>query len=151
MNEDISCLACMCPPNMHAKRLMLVDLITTYSEAGKTIVFCNTKRECEVVVSGISAIMPAEALHGDIAQDMREFTMGRFREVRVPPRSRVCLQFTMGRFREVFAPPLFSPLLSVRALPSCSPCLPVQHPSAVAWLGSRLRGARVAARYVCPT
>jgi ATP-dependent RNA helicase DDX21 len=62
--------------------LLLVDLITTYSEAGKTIVFCNTKRECETVVSGVSAIMPAEALHGDIQQDMREYTMSRFREVR---------------------------------------------------------------------
>jgi hypothetical protein len=62
-----------------------VDLITAYSRAGKTIVFCNTKRECEVVVSGVSAIMPAEALHGDIAQDMREFTMNRFREVSFLP------------------------------------------------------------------
>jgi ATP-dependent RNA helicase DDX21 len=81
MNEDITCLACLVPPNLHAKRLLLVDLITAYSKAGKTIVFCNTRRECEVVVSGVSAIMPAEALHGDIAQDMREFTMNRFREV----------------------------------------------------------------------
>ena len=85
MNEDIKCLACMVPPNTHAKRLLLTDLITTYSEAGKTIVFCNTKRECEAVVSGVSAIMPAEALHGDIQQEMREFTMSRFREVRLPP------------------------------------------------------------------
>ena len=83
MNEDIKCLACMAPSHPHAKRLLLVDLITAYSEAGKTIVFCNTKRECETVVSGVSAIMPAEALHGDIAQEMREFTMNRFREVRV--------------------------------------------------------------------
>lgn len=90
MNEDIKCLACMCPPQLHAKRLLLVDLITTYSEAGKTIVFCNTKRECEQVVSGVSAIMPAEALHGDIQQEMREFTMGRFRDVRGPA---LCLCF----------------------------------------------------------
>jgi DEAD/DEAH box helicase/Helicase conserved C-terminal domain len=82
MNEDIKCLACMVPGSMHAKRLLLVDLITTYSEAGKTIVFCNTKRECETVVSGVSAMMPAEALHGDIQQEMREFTMSRFREAR---------------------------------------------------------------------
>jgi ATP-dependent RNA helicase DDX21 len=82
MNEDIKCLACMVPPRHHAKRLLLVDLITTYSEAGKTIVFCNTKMECESVVSGVSAMMPAEALHGDIAQEMREFTMNRFREAR---------------------------------------------------------------------
>ena len=70
----------MTPSDLHAKRLLLVDLITTYSHAGKTIVFCNTKRECENVVSGVSAIMPAEALHGDIAQEMREYTMARFRE-----------------------------------------------------------------------
>jgi ATP-dependent RNA helicase DDX21 len=62
-----------------------VDLITIYSQAGKTIVFCNTKRECEAVVSAVSGIMPAEALHGDIAQDMREYTMNRFREVCTPP------------------------------------------------------------------
>jgi hypothetical protein len=80
--SDIRCLACIVPGDLHAKRLLLVDLITTYSQAGKTIVFCNTKRECETVVSGVSAVMPAEALHGDIQQDMREYTMSRFREVR---------------------------------------------------------------------
>jgi hypothetical protein len=91
MNQDINCLACMVPPNLHAKRLLLVDLITTYSQAGKTIVFCNTKRECESVVSGVSAMMPAEALHGDIAQEMREFTMNRFREVRRSMRAIMCM------------------------------------------------------------
>ena len=82
MNSDVNCLACTVPPDLHAKRLLLVDLITLHSRAGKTIVFCNTKRECETVVSAVSAIMPAEALHGDIQQDMREYTMARFREVR---------------------------------------------------------------------
>lgn len=108
MNEDINCLACMVPPNTHAKRLLLVDLITTYSQAGKTIVFCNTKRECETVVSGVSAIMPAEALHGDIQQDMREFTMARFREV-CPCRS------LLPRFRSV----LLTGELGLRALSGC--------------------------------
>lgn len=83
MNSDVKCLACTVPPSLHAKRFLLVDLITIYSQAGKTIVFCNTKRECEAVVSAVSGIMPAEALHGDIAQDMREYTMNRFREVRL--------------------------------------------------------------------
>lgn len=81
VNSDVKCLACTVPPDLHAKRLLLVDLITLHSHGGKTIVFCNTKRECETVVSAVSAIMPAEALHGDIQQDMREFTMARFREV----------------------------------------------------------------------
>ena len=81
VNSDVKCLACTVPPSLHAKRFLLVDLITIHSQAGKTIVFCNTKRECEAVVSAVSGIMPAEALHGDIAQDMREYTMSRFREV----------------------------------------------------------------------
>eukprot|EP00892_Ulva_mutabilis_P009859 jgi/Ulvmu1/7245/UM035_0032.1 len=80
VNSDVKCLACTVPPDLHAKRLLLVDLITIHSRAGKTIVFCNTKRECETVVTAVSAIMPAEALHGNIQQDMREYTMGRFRE-----------------------------------------------------------------------
>ena len=56
VNSDVKCLACTVPPSLHAKRFLLVDLITIHSQAGKTIVFCNTKRECEAVVSAVSGI-----------------------------------------------------------------------------------------------
>jgi len=47
---------------------------------GKTIVFCETKRECDELVSGgVFKSLTAQALHGDVGQKQRDSTLAAFR------------------------------------------------------------------------
>ncbi len=47
----------MAPEN---RRNILADLLTVYSNAGKTIVFTQTKREADEVAAGIAGVIPSE-------------------------------------------------------------------------------------------
>ena len=42
------------------RRNILADLLTVYSNAGKTIVFTQTKREADEVAAGIAGVIPSE-------------------------------------------------------------------------------------------
>ena len=42
------------------RRNILVDLLTVYANAGKTIVFTQTKREADEVAAGIAGVIPSE-------------------------------------------------------------------------------------------
>ncbi|KAL3136406.1 hypothetical protein ABBQ38_005663 [Trebouxia sp. C0009 RCD-2024] len=61
------------------RRNILADLLTVYANAGKTIVFTETKREADEVAGGIAGVIPSEALHGDISQAQREKILHNFR------------------------------------------------------------------------
>lgn len=77
MSDTITALACQV--EQHAKPSMLVDLIAVYGNGQKTIVFTQTKNQCDEVCAGLSRKFAAEALHGDISQMQREKTLNRFR------------------------------------------------------------------------
>ena len=47
----------MLPDN---RRNILADLLTVYANAGKTIVFTQTKREADEVAAGIAGVIPSE-------------------------------------------------------------------------------------------
>lgn len=44
------------------RRNILADLLTVYANAGKTIVFTQTKREADEVAAGIAGVIPSEVL-----------------------------------------------------------------------------------------
>ena len=50
----------MAPEN---RRNILADLLTVYANAGKTIVFTQTKREADEVAAGIAGVIPSEVSH----------------------------------------------------------------------------------------
>lgn len=61
------------------KRQALLDLLSVYAAGGKAIVFTRTKMGADEVAAVISQQQVCEALHGDIPQNQREKTLGRFR------------------------------------------------------------------------
>ena len=46
------------------RRNILADLLTVYANAGKTIVFTQTKREADEVAAGIAGVIPSEVYFG---------------------------------------------------------------------------------------
>jgi hypothetical protein len=48
------------------------DLVRCYGALGRTIVFCDTKKDCNELVTSLGEAMRARALHGDIPQQQRE-------------------------------------------------------------------------------
>ena len=55
------------------------DVVGAYG-TGSTIVFCETKAECNDVIESKDITFDRRALHGDIPQALREKTMKAFRE-----------------------------------------------------------------------
>lgn len=78
MAESIRVLAVQTQAD--TRRNILADLLTVYANAGKTIVFTQTKREADEVAAGIAGVIPSEALHGDISQAQREKILQKFRD-----------------------------------------------------------------------
>jgi ATP-dependent RNA helicase DDX21 len=60
----------------------LVDVIGVYSKGGKSMIFCDTKKDCNELALSTSIAADCQALHGDIAQNQREVTLKSFREGR---------------------------------------------------------------------
>ena len=48
------------------------DLVRCYGALGRTIIFCETKRDCNDLTAALGEDMRARALHGDIPQQQRE-------------------------------------------------------------------------------
>nr|XP_006630629.1 PREDICTED: nucleolar RNA helicase 2 [Lepisosteus oculatus] len=71
-------LAIMCHWTKRAS--VIGDVIQVYSGShGRTIVFCETKREVDELTHNESIKQVAQPLHGDIAQKQRELTLKGFR------------------------------------------------------------------------
>lgn len=63
------------------------DCLAVYGSAkGRTIVFCETKKECNELIVSPAVKVECQALHGDIPQSQRETTLAAFREGRVKVR-----------------------------------------------------------------
>lgn len=84
-NSDITHLAIACPPTERGETL--ADVVKVHSGAfGKTIIFCDTKVECNEVASQeklVKALGGVGVLHGDIPQGQRDLTTQAFREAKV--------------------------------------------------------------------
>jgi ATP-dependent RNA helicase DDX21 len=72
-----------CIPSKWQNRAdILGDIVAVYGRGalGRTIVFVETKAECnELVMHDKLVSLGAQALHGDISQNQRESTMAGFR------------------------------------------------------------------------
>lgn len=84
-NSDITHLAIACPPTERGDTL--ADVVKVHTGAfGKTIIFCDTKVECNEVAAHeklVKALGGVGVLHGDIPQGQRDVTINAFREDKV--------------------------------------------------------------------
>ena len=59
----------MCLPCHWTQRGSIVaDFVRSYGSAGRTIVFCDTKKDVNELVTSLADTCGAQALHGDIPQ-----------------------------------------------------------------------------------
>ena len=58
----LSCRVLAVQTQPDTRRNILADLLTVYANAGKTIVFTQTKREADEVAAGIAGVIPSEVL-----------------------------------------------------------------------------------------
>lgn len=58
-----------------ARRGILVDVLTVYGQGGKSIVFCERKRDADEVAAGVALAMPCEVSHQSIIQLSRSRQM----------------------------------------------------------------------------
>lgn len=58
---------------------ILQDLVKCYGFSGRTIIFCDTKNDCNELASTLSETIGARCLHGDIPQAQREVVLNGFR------------------------------------------------------------------------
>lgn len=56
-----------------------MDLISVHALGGKTLVFANTKAQCDAVSDALNEATASEALHGDVVQSQREASLAKFR------------------------------------------------------------------------
>lgn len=72
----------------HEKPRILEDLLRKVSSTdaiGKTIIFCETKRNCDTLTRSLrQAGWPALAIHGDKEQRERDWVLSEFRAGRTP-------------------------------------------------------------------
>jgi len=67
-------LAIACPPRTRTS--IIVNTLQVYSGAhGRAIVFCETKKEADLLATSDAMTADAHVLHGDIPQDKREMVL----------------------------------------------------------------------------
>ncbi|GIL69566.1 hypothetical protein Vretimale_13646 [Volvox reticuliferus] len=74
----------MLPCSYPQRAGLLKDLITSYGAGGRTIIFTDSKKEAAELSVVLGDSLGAQALHGDLAQSMREQTLDGFRKGRFP-------------------------------------------------------------------
>jgi len=63
-----------CP--LRSRTSVIVNTLQVYSGAhGRAIVFCETKREADLLATSNAMTADAHVLHGDIPQDKREMVL----------------------------------------------------------------------------
>ncbi|CAL8464893.1 g4428 [Coccomyxa elongata] len=67
------------PCHWSQRSVVAADLVRCYGALGRTIIFCDTKKDCNELVASLGADMRAQPLHGDIPQQQREVTLKAFR------------------------------------------------------------------------
>ena len=80
VSKDVEHMCCICPWQVRAKTIS--DLIRMYGNTmndGRTIIFQNTKKDCNELACSADLMQEGKVLHGDIAQSQREATLQSFR------------------------------------------------------------------------
>lgn len=79
-SKDVEHLCVMCPWQTRTRTIS--DLIRVYGNKandGRSIVFCQTKKDCNELACSAEMAHEAKVLHGDISQAQRESTLQSFR------------------------------------------------------------------------
>lgn len=71
----------MLPCSYPQRNGLLKDLITSFGAGGRTIIFTDSKKDAAELSVVLGDTLGAQALHGDLAQSMREQTLDGFRKV----------------------------------------------------------------------
>ena len=58
---------------------LVLELVRSYGCSGRTIVFADTKNDCNELAGSLGEVLGARALHGDIKQDHREMAIKAFK------------------------------------------------------------------------
>ena len=77
------------PCHWSQRSIVAADLVRCYGALGRSIIFCETKRDCNDLAASLGEAMHARALHGDIPQQQRE--------VRNPSFEPYKRKYTLGR------------------------------------------------------
>jgi len=67
----------------HDKQRRLVQVLRSFEQGSKIIIFCSTKRMCDQLARGLYEF-GASAIHGDKSQQERDYTIASFRSGRSP-------------------------------------------------------------------
>lgn len=78
--KNINHISINCP--FHNRMQTLADILLIYGGLGQTIVFCSTKAEANSLLLSDKIKDNIEVMHGDIAQNQREVTLKRFKELK---------------------------------------------------------------------
>jgi ATP-dependent RNA helicase DDX42 len=68
----------ICLPNQQAKESFLKEMLPTFCEVGRTLVFCATRDGCEALGQALLPILPTVTLHGDKHQNDRKAALKAF-------------------------------------------------------------------------
>lgn len=68
-SEDVRHIAIAAPGRVRERTATINDVLTMYaSSAGRVIIFCETKAECDDLVNAEDLRVEVKPLHGDIPQ-----------------------------------------------------------------------------------
>ncbi|KAL6497547.1 DEAD-box ATP-dependent RNA helicase 46 [Orobanche hederae] len=66
------------------KRQRLLEILRSQEPGSKIIIFCSTKKMCDLLAGNLSRQFGAAAIHGDKSQDERDHVLNQFRTGRSP-------------------------------------------------------------------
>eukprot|EP00980_Cylindrotheca_fusiformis_P024741 scaffold12369_cov97-Cylindrotheca_fusiformis.AAC.7 len=73
----------ICLPDKQAKESFLKEMLPTFCDVGRTLVFCATRDGCEALGQQLSPILPTGTLHGDKHQEDRKAALRAFAKGKV--------------------------------------------------------------------
>lgn len=66
------------------KRRRLEQILRSQEQGSKVIIFCSTKKMCNLLAGNLTRQFGAAAIHGDKSQGERDFVLNQFRTGRSP-------------------------------------------------------------------
>lgn len=66
------------------KRRRLEQILRSQEPGSKIIIFCSTKKMCDLLASNLNNKFGAAAIHGDKSQSDRDYVLSQFRTGRSP-------------------------------------------------------------------
>ncbi|KAL3636634.1 DEAD-box ATP-dependent RNA helicase 14 [Castilleja foliolosa] len=81
-NKSITQHVEVLPPN--DKRRRLEQILRSQEPGSRIIIFCSTKKMCDILADNLNRQFGASAIHGDKSQDQRDHVLSQFRTGRSP-------------------------------------------------------------------